>query len=121
VSDATAEFFERLGRQGHEPLLERTSGTLRFDIRRGRSTERWFVAVARGDVEVSHAAAGADCTVRAGGELFDGIASGGVNAMAALLRGALLVEGDQRLLVRFQRLFPDPPAEHGRAGGDAQR
>ena len=30
--------------------------------------------------------------------------------MAALLRGALAIEGDAELLVLFQRLFPGPPA-----------
>ena len=37
-----------------------------------------------------------------------------VNAMAALLRGAMGVEGDVELLVLFQRLFPGPPRSRSR-------
>ena len=42
--DATAEFLDALVKRGHEPLLEKTSGTVRFDLRDGRKTERWLVA-----------------------------------------------------------------------------
>jgi hypothetical protein len=34
--------------------------------------------------------------------------------MAALLRGAMAVEGDVELLVLFQRLFPAPPSSRER-------
>ena len=37
---------------------------------------------------------------------FDAIASGKMNAMAALLRGALTAEGKIILLTALQRLFP---------------
>jgi len=60
-------------------------------------------------VRVSRRNAAADTTLRATGELFDGLASGEVNTMAAVLRGAIEVEGDPELLVLFQRLFPSPP------------
>ena len=39
MTDATTEFFDDLGRRGHEPLLERVSGTLRFDLVRGERTD----------------------------------------------------------------------------------
>ena len=42
--------------------------------------------------------------------VFDKLAAGRLNAVAAVLRGDLEVEGDWRLLVRIQRLFPGPPA-----------
>ncbi len=38
--------------------------------------------------------------------VFDGIASGEVNPVAAVLRGSMGMEGDRELLVLFQRLFP---------------
>ena len=50
----------------------------------------------------------ADCVLRTDKALFDGIARGEVNAMAAILRGELAFEGDVQLLVLFQRLFPGP-------------
>ena len=31
MPEATAEFFERLGRTGHEPLLEKATGRIRFE------------------------------------------------------------------------------------------
>ena len=69
---------------------------MRFDLEDGKETERWLVAVVKGDVAVSRKNAAADCVVRADKALFDGIASGEANAMAALLRGAMSVEGDAR-------------------------
>jgi len=110
MSDASADFFEELGRRGHEPLLGRTTGTLRFELVNGGRRERWFITLDRGDVAVSRKAGRADCVVRATKELFDDVASGRVNAMAALLRGELVAEGNPNLLVRVQRLFPSPPA-----------
>ena len=108
--DVTADLFESLGRRGHEPLLERAHGTLRFELSDGRPS-RWTVTVDGGDVVVSRARSRADCTVRADKKLFDDIASGDVNALAAILRGAVSVEGDPELFALFQRLFPCPRPE----------
>jgi putative sterol carrier protein len=110
AADTTTDFFESLGRRAHEPLLEQTVGTLRFDLADKGDVDRWFVAVDKGDLAVSHQRRRADCTVRAQKQLFDRVAGGEVNAMAAVLRGALEVEGDTELLTLFQRLFPGPPA-----------
>jgi putative sterol carrier protein len=108
--DATAQFFEDLRRRGHEPLLEKARGTLRVDLVNGQETERWFLSIDRGDVEVSHKLGKPDCTLHAAKKVFDRVARGELNAMAAVLRGALTFEGDPEILVRFQRLFPSPPA-----------
>jgi putative sterol carrier protein len=106
--DATTEFFQELGARGHEPLLEKATGTIRFELTNGRRKARWLVTIKRGDVTVSHANRRADCVVRANHELSNQIVTGEVNAMAALLRGAIAVEGEPELLVLFQRLFPGP-------------
>jgi len=108
MADPTGEFFDELGRRGHEPLLEKATGTVRFDLRDGKTTDRWLVAITKGDLAVSRRNTRADCVVSTDKALFDGVASGKTNAMAALLRGAMGVEGDVRLLVAFQRLFPGP-------------
>ena len=119
---ATTDFFEELSSRGHEPLLETTSGTIRVDLmKNGRQHERWLLSIDKGDVDVSHKRGAADCTVRAPEELFDGIATGKVNALAALLRGEMFVDGDSRLLVRFQRLFPTPPRKPARRSTKAAR
>jgi putative sterol carrier protein len=117
--DATAEFFNDLGRRGHEPLLEKVTGTLRFDLVEGERTDHCFVAVSKGNLAVSDANAEADFVVRVDRAVFDGIASGKTNAMAATLRGALTFQGDPQLFLKFQRLFPGPPNSRV-PGGDAR-
>ena len=109
MTDATTEFFEDLDARGHEPLLEKATGTLRIELSNGKRRARWLVTVKKGDVTVSHANAKADCVVRTDQALFDQIVSGRENATAALLRGLVAVEGNPQLLVLFQRLFPGPP------------
>jgi putative sterol carrier protein len=110
MTDATTEFFEALAARGHEPALAKATGTLRFDLRDGGArAERWLITISKGDVAVSHRNARADCVVRADRTVFDRIASGQTNALAAFLRGAMDVEGDRGLLLAFQRAFPGPP------------
>ena len=120
---ATSEFFEELGRRGHEPMLEKLTATVCFDLARDGRIERWLLAVDKGDVAVSRRNARADCVIRADGALFDGLASGEVNAMAALLRGAIGVEGEPGVVVLFQRLFPGPEGSRDRraSAGYARR
>ncbi|HET7855911.1 MAG TPA: SCP2 sterol-binding domain-containing protein [Gaiellaceae bacterium] len=121
MTDATTEFFEGLARRRHEPLLEGASGTLRLDLVNGDKTERWLVAVDKGDVTVSHRNTRADCTLRTPKSLFERMATGEVNATAAFLRGELAAEGDWELLVLFQRLLPSPPASRERKRANADR
>jgi len=109
-ANATTKFFDDLGRRGHDPLLERVTATFRFDLVRGGKTERWLVAVTKGDVAVSRQNRKANCVLHADRELFDRLASGEQNAMAAVLRGEVVLEGDPTRLVLLQRLFPGPSA-----------
>jgi putative sterol carrier protein len=105
-ADPTARFFTELAGRAHEPLLRKASGSTRFDIVDGRTTRRWIVSVDGGDIAVSSKGTDVDCVVRAQKTVFDKVASGRLNAVAAVLRGDLEVEGDWRLLVHMQRLFP---------------
>jgi hypothetical protein len=111
--DATEAFFGELAARGNDPLLARMSGTIRFDLRSERGLEHWYVTVRGGDIAVRHtandAADGADAVATADREVFEELASGRANALAANLRGALQVEGDFGLLMAFQRLLPGPP------------
>jgi SCP-2 sterol transfer family len=110
MTDATTEFFEELARRGHEPALQRATGTIRFDvIDGGKRTSWWHVSIRRGDVAVSRRNAKADCVVRADRNVVDGLTSGRMNALTGVLRGAVEVEGNGELLLAFQRLFPAPP------------
>jgi putative sterol carrier protein len=123
VADATSEFFEGLGQRGHEPLLRKLRGTVRFDIVDGKRTERRYVTVDRGGLTVSGRGGRAQGVVRADRALFERIAGGELNPIAAVLRGELVVEGDWRLLVLVQRLFPGPPKKKAarRVAGYAKR
>ena len=108
AADPAERFFAAVAARGHEPLLRKASGATRFEIVDGRRTRRWIVAVSKGDITVTKGGGDADCVVRAEKSVFDKLASGKLNAVAAVLRGDLEVEGDWRQLVRMQRLFPGP-------------
>src|SRR5262245_47094027 len=110
MADATAEFFDGLATRGSEPLLGRITGRVRIDVRDGTTTRQWLVVIKNGDIVVSEgeADAGADAVIRADRAAFDEVASGRYNAMAAGLRGMVVLEGDPRIVARFQRLFPPP-------------
>jgi putative sterol carrier protein len=108
MATATSEFFDQLAERGHEPGFARSTGTLRFDLTRAGRTEHWRVELRRGAVKVARSADPADCVVRADAALFDDLATGRANGMAALLRGQVVAEGEPQLLIRFQRLFPAP-------------
>jgi putative sterol carrier protein len=123
MADAIAEFFGALDGRGHEPMLEKASGTLRFDVANGKRIERWFVAVKRGDVAVSRRNRAADCVVRLDRPIFEAIVSGRSNATAAMLRGIVSIEGNLDLVVLFQRLFSRSQSlgEELPAAGDVRR
>lgn len=113
---ATETFFAELGRRGHEPLLRRVTGSIRFDVGEGRSVQRWLVDIDHGDITVSKRVRGGDCAVRTDTATFDRILQGDDSTMAAYLRGAIGAEGDPELLMLSQRLFVELPrteADHG--------
>lgn len=110
TTDAAGEFFASLGKRGHEPLLARATGTVRFDLVDGDRTEHWLVTIQKGDITVSRKRANADAVVCVDTELANGLCSGRVNATAAMLRGLFAPEGDLALMILFQRLFPAPQA-----------
>ena len=111
MTNATTRFFESLEAPGHEPRLEKVRASLRFDLENGKKRNRWHVAVDKGAMAVSHKNAHADCIVRSDSSVFEGIASGEVNPVAAVLRGAIDIEGDPELLMLLLRLFPAPGRE----------
>ena len=122
MSDPTSDFFADLAARGQEPMLRSTTGTLRFDLADGPHVEHWYVTISRGTVTVSHDKGDADCVAGTSKELFDRLASGTANAMAAALRGLVQAGGDLSLLISFQRLFPGPPADsHREQAGYARR
>jgi alkyl sulfatase BDS1-like metallo-beta-lactamase superfamily hydrolase len=115
-------FFDELASRGHEPLLWKVTGSARFDVVAGQRTEHWLVTIDKGDIRVSRGNAAAGSVLRADKASFDRIVAGELNLMAAVLRGEVAVEGDPRLVVRLQRLFPRPQGERTlRQAGSARR
>ncbi|WP_200214894.1 SCP2 sterol-binding domain-containing protein [Micromonospora coerulea] len=111
--DATTRFFEDLDRRGFEPLLQKTSGTLRFDLHEGAQTTHWLLEVDRGNLRVRQEDREADTVVGTDPRLFGDLVTGGENAIAALIRGDMTVSGDLRLLLQVERLFPGPADSRG--------
>jgi hypothetical protein len=111
MADPTAAFFDALVRRGHEPRLEKAAGTLRFDLEEDGQTERWFVDVRHGNVTASRAreTRAADCVLRTTHAWFNRFVTGEDNALAGLLRGDAVAEGNLQLMFFFQRLTPNPP------------
>lgn len=107
--DVTETFFDGLAQQGHEPLLRKAQGTVRFEIVDGKRVDRRVVTIDRGDITVSRRNVTCDGVIRADKAVFEKVASGRSNPIAAILRNEIFVHGDWRLLVRVQRLFPGPP------------
>ncbi|HEX2291775.1 MAG TPA: SCP2 sterol-binding domain-containing protein [Gaiellaceae bacterium] len=95
-----------LGRRGHDPMLRKVNETVRLELVSGKKTDRWLVRIEKGDVSVSHKGGAADTVIRVDKELFERMARGDANPVAAVLRGDVSWEGDWASLVAIQRLFP---------------
>jgi putative sterol carrier protein len=123
TEDVVAAFFEDLGTRGYEPLFRKVSGTVRFDLVSGKATERWLVAIRKGNLAVSRKNVAADTTMRLSRTLFEAVVRGETNLLSALLRGEVVLEGDYRLMIMVRRVFrkrlavPQPE----RAAGYARR
>ena len=111
MASPTEEFFAALEKRGHEPLLEKASGTVRIDLVTGEQTDHWLVSINKGDIAVSRESSEADCVIRSETEMFDRIASGEANAYATVLRGAAQVEGNAELLRVVPTALPRPPGQ----------
>ncbi|HEX9066838.1 MAG TPA: SCP2 sterol-binding domain-containing protein [Streptosporangiaceae bacterium] len=114
-ADKAGAFFHRLAAAGHVATFEgQPPVTLRFDLTDGAATDRWYVTVSNGDVEVTRRDRPADAVARTERRHFAAMAAGRMNAQAAMLRGLLACEGSMAALVMFQRCLPGPPGSTGR-------
>ncbi|WP_446215055.1 SCP2 sterol-binding domain-containing protein [Micromonospora sp. IBHARD004] len=121
MSDPAAEFFDRLGRRGHEPLLEEATGTTRFDLEHAHGVDHWLVTIMNGDLQVSREKSDADCVIRTDKALFGRFVSGEAHLYTAWVRNELRAEGDVRLARLFERVFPGPPGAHHPRGFARER
>jgi hypothetical protein len=111
---ATADFLEELGRRSHVPLFEQIKGRLRLDLIDGQEINSWLVVVDNGNVRVSRGRQDADCVIYAERVFFDRIVAGEANALAALLRGLIQIEGNLQLALSVGRALPGPPQSRWR-------
>ena len=105
-------------------LLEGRSGTVLVELKNGEKAEakRWYVTIHRGDVSVSRSGSKPDCVLRTDSKTFEAIVTGKLNAMPALLRGLVEMEGRVDLMVALQTLFrPSAGAADQRTAGYAGR
>ena len=109
-----SSFFAELASRGHEPLLRKASGSMRFDVVDGRRTRRWLVAVERGDMTVRSGSGDASCVVRADKAVFDKVASGTVERRSRRCSAATSRSKATGVSsCACSGSFPGPPAEEG--------
>lgn len=125
MSDATREFFNELGRHGHERLLKKTTATIRFDLEHDHGTDHWLVVIRDGAVSVSEENRDADTVICTDRAFFDRMARGEAKPLSAWLRNDIASEGKFRSIVLLERLFAPPPGArhpgaraHDRGGRD---
>ena len=104
-------FFESIA-GAHPEVPNTVSGSLRFDLENGKRSECWRVTIDKGVVSSERSDASADCVVHTDKETLEAIIQGTANAMAALLRGAIRLEGEAVLMAYFRRLLTAPAAAH---------
>lgn len=109
TTNPSTEFLEELGRHGHVTLFEKIDGRLRLDLRDGREIDSWMVVIHQGDVEVSRGRQDSDCVIHAERAFFDRVVTGEANALSALLRGLIRIEGNLQLALSLGRALPGPP------------
>ncbi|MFI6231922.1 SCP2 sterol-binding domain-containing protein [Micromonospora echinospora] len=115
MSEATRKFFEALERHGHQRLLKKTNGTIRFDLARDHEVDHWFVEIRGGVVRVSQQNRAADTVIRSDDAFFDRMVRGEAKPLPAWLRNDITLKGQIRLVSLLERLFAPPPnARHPR-------
>ena len=123
TGDPVTAFFDDLGGRAYEPVLRNVSGTVRFDLASGKTTERWLVAMRKGNLAVSRRNAAADTVIRLSRRRFEALVEGEMNLFTAMLRGEVELEGDYRMLILLRRVVRKRMAAHrpGAAAGYARR
>jgi putative sterol carrier protein len=111
ASDVILAFFESIAGE-HAELPKTISGTLRFELKDGNRCEYWRVTITKGVASSARSKAPADCAVHTDKATLEAIVQGRANPMAALLRGAIRIEGETLLMGYFRSLFTHPAAVH---------
>jgi len=105
VAELRPDLLEAIAERSHERPLTAVNGVLCFDVRGGERTERWYLHWKKGVITLSGEGGDPDCVVTGDVTTLTAVLSGRANFMAAILRGALEVEGRFLLLVSLRRLL----------------
>ena len=122
MAELDESLLETLAERSQEQPITAFNGIVRFDVRDGDRVEKWYLTITKGVVTVAREGGEPDCVLAGDVTTFDAVLSGKANAMAAILRGALVPRGKFVLLTALQRLFPGSPGAEGLpAAGYAER
>ena len=122
MAELDQRLLEDISEWSHERPVPAVDGVVRLDVRDDDRVDTWYLTITKGVVSVSRQGDKPDCVLAGDVATFDAVLSGKANAMAALLRGALDVQGKVVLLTALQRLFPGSPGADGLpAAGYAER
>jgi hypothetical protein len=113
MAQGSREFVDGLCAGGPYPALARTRAVIRLEVTDRPSGQGWTLVVADGLIRESDDDVEADCVLRADAATLEGLASGRVNATAAILRGVLQADGAPEVLAAIQGLLPGPPGSTG--------
>jgi putative sterol carrier protein len=113
MAELDESLLETLAERSQEQPITAFNGIVRFDVRDGDRVDEWYLTIAKGIVTVARKGGEPDCVLAGDVTTFDAVLSGKANAMAAILRGALDVQGKVVLLTALQRLFPGSPGADG--------
>jgi putative sterol carrier protein len=108
------DLLEAIAAQSRErPLPAAISGVVRLDVEDAGRTDHWYLTITKGTVTIARKGGEPDAVLRGDAAIFTSVLSGEANMMAAILRGALEVEGRMLLLVALQRFSPGETADDG--------
>ena len=98
--------LDALAQRSRERPVKAFTGLVRFDVVDGDTTEHWYLECRKGVVTVALEGDEPGCVVRGDLATFEAVLGGTSNLMAAVLRGALQIDGESFLLLGLRRLFP---------------
>jgi hypothetical protein len=109
MTDPVEEFFNGLAQRGYEPLLQHSTGSIRFDLQDGAVADHWRVTIDHGKVSVGHDDLTADTVVTEDRATFADAVQHRQSMMISILLGQVGLAGNIERLVTFARLFGRQP------------
>ncbi|MEV0001827.1 SCP2 sterol-binding domain-containing protein [Micromonospora sp. NPDC050980] len=114
---STDAFFDKLSAMGYNARLGKVSGSVRIDIRGDGGLRQWRIDIDRGHLRVSRDGGPASAVITCSERTAEAMVTGGMNGLAAINRGEILVDGELALALQLGRLFP----ARAQAGARARR